>query len=739
MNMLYEIYRDFEMVIWKNIYLPHRIVFYEKMRITKLFLILLLIANLFPSLVPSQNVEALDISISAVKGRDSDMYSPETVWDMGYTGKGVNIAVIDSGIDDDHPDLQGKFIAGVDLTQLESPVAPRDGSYNPDDNDGHGTACTGCVMANGTDSDGIYKGSAPAAGLVDIKVTRGLEHGAYTSRIIKGGNEVFDTAFDWAIDHKEEFNIRIISISLGTPPENSNGTGERSLAVKRAVESGIVVISAAGNEGPDNEGFYGSDGADEIITVGATDDYNTITRKDDKIAFFSSVGPRANDGDENPYDELKPDVVAPGVDINTLRNSFTSAPPSGYSEVSGTSFSCPIVAGVVALMLEANPDLTPAGVKNILHIIAEQRGTPNYPNYPYPHNKWNRSYGYGIIDAYEAVKMAVEYNNELLDTPVLNPIQSPNWDGNYRISWSNIEEAQWYSLLEANNSEFNDFFQYSNINDAFFDFVHKENGQYYYKVMANSNSSYSKYSNIISITVEKSNVYLDETPVFITYPEKPDYDGNFELEWTPVDGADRYLLQIDENKFFSTVSDVYNGSKTNYREKEREPGNYYYRVKGYKSDMESHWSELLKIMVIEGYGLDTPVLSIEKSKENTHEYTVSWSQITGATKYELHESEDEQFKTFIIKYRGQDTEILINKINPETHYYRVKAINEDTESQWSTTDHFTIEIQEEDQIKLDEEEVEVDDDDASPGFGINIIILAISVLLLLMSQNKRKR
>ena len=99
-------------------------------------------------------------------------------------------------------------------------------------------------------------------------------------------------------------------------------------------------------------------------------------------------------------------------------------------------------------MLEANPDLTPQEIKDILHITAEPRGVPEYPEYPFPHNKWNRSYGYGIVDAYAAVQMALDYTDGgsgggdgNLSAPIMNAIPSPDSDGSYSVSWSAVYGA----------------------------------------------------------------------------------------------------------------------------------------------------------------------------------------------------------------------------------------------------------------------------------------------------------
>jgi hypothetical protein len=145
--------------------------------------------------------------------------------------------------------------------------------------------------------------------------------------------------------------------------------------------------------------------ADKVITIAATDDLDTIDRSDDIIAGYSSRGPRMDDGDENPYDELKPDVAAPGTGISNAQFDRTGdGSGNGYEpRGSGTSYAAPNVVGVVALILEANPELTPELVKEILRFTAERRGNATFPELdPF----WNRDFGYGIIDAYRAVKVA---------------------------------------------------------------------------------------------------------------------------------------------------------------------------------------------------------------------------------------------------------------------------------------------------------------------------------------------
>ncbi|RLF49831.1 MAG: hypothetical protein DRN20_01040 [Thermoplasmata archaeon] len=369
------------------------------MRKISIFLLALLL------ILPICNVQALDVSVRAIKVRESNEYSPHTAWELGYTGRNVVVAIIDAGVDDEHPDLEGKFVAGVDLTVPETPLTPRDGSHNPDDKWRHGTFCAGIVMGTGKDSGGKYMGTAPGAKLVDIKMHRGREPGGEVQWYIEDWNENLINSFEWVIEHKDDFNIRVVSCSKGGGGENSSGDSLVDNAANKAVENGIVVVIAAGNDGPKNKGFHDLVAADGVITVGAVDDRGTVTTSDDIVAEYSNRGPRKDDGDDDPFDELKPEVVAPGCNITSLKYSNGPLPASGYRTSNGTSFSCPHVAGVVALMLEANPDLTPEHVKHILQITAEQKYPATFPDI---HPKWNRSSGYGFVDAYEAVKLALE-------------------------------------------------------------------------------------------------------------------------------------------------------------------------------------------------------------------------------------------------------------------------------------------------------------------------------------------
>ncbi|UCH88374.1 MAG: S8 family serine peptidase, partial [Thermoplasmata archaeon] len=320
----------------------------------------------------------LDTSSPAVRSRASNKYSPYSAMDLGYSGRDVVIAIIDTGVDDTiHQSLRGKFVGGADLAGVVMI-----NNTNPDDDFGHGTHVAGIAMGDGG-TDGTYMGTAPNASLVDVRIGLGV-----------GGDLM--QGMEWVMDNKESKNISIVSISVGSQG-NSDGTDALSRDANTAVDMGMVVLSSAGNDGQNY--LSAPAAADKVLAVAASNDQSTINRDDDYIAGFSNYGPRRDDGDTDKIDELKPEITGHGVNIMAPMHNTRDS----YIAFSGTSMSCPMVAGVAALMLEANPDLTPADVRQILLESAEARGSPSYSDLS---SKYNIRYGFGIVDAYGAVKRA---------------------------------------------------------------------------------------------------------------------------------------------------------------------------------------------------------------------------------------------------------------------------------------------------------------------------------------------
>ena len=386
-----------------------------------------------------------DVQTPAVKASNSSFY-PIGAWDLGVSGAGVNIAMVDTGVDNEHPGLSEKFVAGYDavcyLTSDPTCYADitrrTDGTYDPDDGNQHGTACMGMAAATGIDASGAqteFYGAAPDAALVDVRIGTDAGAGPFENYVLE--QEFYESAMNgiqWIIDNKDtawqdadgtNYGIDILSLSWGITSHEgggSDGNDMHSQILNEAMEAGIIVSVAAGNDGPSNDGLSGMGSSDLSLTVGATDDRNTVDRQDDTIADYSSRGPRRDNGDGNPLNELKPEISAPGTNIVQAEGCVTSggcvnllggdAADNGYTgRGSGTSYATPSVSGILALMIEANPDLSPAELKEIIKLTAERRGEPTQPEVdPF----WNRDFGWGMADAYEATKMALMLKEENL-------------------------------------------------------------------------------------------------------------------------------------------------------------------------------------------------------------------------------------------------------------------------------------------------------------------------------------
>ncbi|HEX9709618.1 MAG TPA: S8 family serine peptidase [Candidatus Thermoplasmatota archaeon] len=354
---------------------------------------------------------ANDVAVPAIKARPSMEYSPFTAWELNVSGEGIIVAIMDTGVDNAHPGLAGKWLGGVDVSKPETRFTPRDGSFDADDNQGHGTSVTGMSIGSGA-PDGTYTGAAPGASLVDLRI--GTIFGYAPG---EGPQDIYEATLqglEWAIEFRDHDwgggmrGIDVLSLSWGNDVGgSSDGSDMYSRGIDQLVQAGVIAVVAAGNAGPSNDGFDGLGASSYAITIGATDDMNTVDRADDIIAGYSSRGPRADNNDGDPFDELKPQVSAPGTNIISAQyDQVGDGSGNGYqNRGSGTSYATPMVSGIVALMLEANPGLKGEWkiVESILTATAERRGEPSAPE---TDPVWNTSFGYGIVDAYRAVRVA---------------------------------------------------------------------------------------------------------------------------------------------------------------------------------------------------------------------------------------------------------------------------------------------------------------------------------------------
>ncbi|HEY3060636.1 MAG TPA: S8 family peptidase, partial [Chloroflexota bacterium] len=307
------------------------------------------------------------------------------VWPQSQ-GNGVTVAVLDSGIAAS-PDLGNRVLTRVNFA----------GPKTTDDPGGHGSHVAGIVAGSGTLSQGEYVGIAPAAKLVDVRVID-ENGGGRISSVVAG--------IGWALDHRQQYNIRVLNLSFGAPPLASYRADPMTAALEIAWKRGVAVVVAAGNSGP-GSGTVHSPGYDPYgITVGATDDLGTLSLADDGLAWFSSWGTPAGG-------RPKPDVVAPGRKIVSLRvpgstldtlladHVTPAANGASMFRLTGSSQATGVVSGTVALMLARTPSLTPDQVKAILVGTTQGYGPGGSPVLPDP-----TADGSGLLNAQAAYQSA---------------------------------------------------------------------------------------------------------------------------------------------------------------------------------------------------------------------------------------------------------------------------------------------------------------------------------------------
>jgi serine protease AprX len=263
----------------------------------------------------------------------------------GIDGSGVTVAMIDTGVAHAQ-DFGDRVVARVDFTP----------GGNGDDAYGHGTHLAGVIAGNGEASGGKWRGVAPGAKLVSVKVA-GPDGATDVSVVI--------AALQWVVTHRAQYGIKVLNLSFGTDSVQPYAVDPLNAAVERAWAAGITVVVSSGNRGPGTINKPGDD--PYVITVGAADLKQTADRRDDEVAPFSSSG-LTQDG------FIKPDLVAPGTTIVATRDAGSTVDSlhpdavvdGDYFKGTGTSQAGAIVSGVAALLYEANPALRPNTVKSIL-------------------------------------------------------------------------------------------------------------------------------------------------------------------------------------------------------------------------------------------------------------------------------------------------------------------------------------------------------------------------------------
>lgn len=352
-----------------------------------------------------ENAEATDITgVDQVRTDDT---MRKLNGGLPVSGKGIGVVINDSGVDGTHRDLEfgshlvQNVLGSTNLNAVSAllPVSYVENVLNTDSSSGHGTHVAGIVGGTGEMSGGKYEGVAPGANLI------GYGSGAAVAMLDTIGG------FDYALTHQQEYNIRVITNSWGDTGDAGTDFDPYhpiNIATKKLYDRGIVTVFSAGNSGPDAKTISGNyKKAPWVVTVAAGD-------KSGKLADFSSRGEEGRGGtvtvDGQTWNWVdQPTVTSPGVDIISTRvisplvalgatadiEYIEPAHLPYYTTMSGTSMAAPHVAGIIALMLEANPLLSPSEVKAIL-----EKTATSMPDY----EAWE--VGSGYVNAYRAVDAA---------------------------------------------------------------------------------------------------------------------------------------------------------------------------------------------------------------------------------------------------------------------------------------------------------------------------------------------
>jgi hypothetical protein len=399
----------------------------------------------------------LDGILEVANGDAAVLHGVDQAWQQtGYDGSGTTVAIIDTGIDGLHVSLDDqdddpltydpKIVAFYDAVNNAS--ATNGTEVFPYDDHGHGTHCAGTTAGTGA-PDFEHMGMAPKANLVGVKVLDGGGSGSFAT-VMAG--------MQWTVDHRYEYNIRVASMSLGGPGAIEWTSSEEDSVNRYAnemVRAGIAMFIAAGNNAVSAQiGTPGS--AEDVITVGALD-------KDSSIAIYSSQGP-TEEG------RIKPNIAYVGSNVM----SAAANTGDGYVAFSGTSMATPGAAGVAALMYQANPDLSPFDIRNIMQETSMYRQchymAANEPCAEdlIPKNRQNNVYGHGEVRALDAVMEAAQqmymFDNsvqitltsetteservelrtmDVISFEISEGVESIQWRSNHlRDDWSNIHSYE---------------------------------------------------------------------------------------------------------------------------------------------------------------------------------------------------------------------------------------------------------------------------------------------------------
>jgi len=560
-------------------------------------------------------------------------------WDINTGSSDVIIAIIDSGIDENHPDLSGKIISGYDYVDNDS---------NPHDLNGHGTHVAGIAAAATNNGTGVA-GASWGARIMPVRVLN-FEGRGSTSDIADG--------ITWAYTHGAD----ILNLSLG-----GDGYSEAmQTAINSAHSAGALVLAAMGNCREYDPPYCEVANPTSYPAANANVMAVAATAPDDTYANYSQYGSHC-------------DIAAPGGEMysihdtngiystmptyNVYMNNLSPSYSNNYDYVNGTSQATPYVAGLAALVWSEAPALSPDEVQAVIQNTAVDLGSTG----------WDSTYGHGRVNAQAAVA-AVSGP----DAPTLNAISNADGDGSYTVDWDAVSGAASYQLQEDDSSAFSSPTVRYTGSSTQYAVSGQSVGTWYYRVRGSDGSKYGQWSTTRSVDVNPSAPALDAI-------SNPGQDDAYSISWSAVSGATGYVLQQADNASFTGAVTRYSGTATSYSVTGQRDGTWYYRVKAVHNTLQGDWSNTATTTVAPAPH-SAPLLSAIDNSDGDGSYQVSWSAVSGVlTSYTLEESRTPYFEDPDVAYSGSALYVDITDHAGGTWYYRVRASDFEGSSPWSLT------------------------------------------------------
>ncbi|MGC9347230.1 MAG: S8 family serine peptidase [Anaerolineae bacterium] len=558
----------------------------------------------------------------------------EAAWDVTTGSSDLVIAILDSGVDETHPELQSKLVPGHSFL---------DGAEDstPHDLHGHGTHVAGIAAAITNNGTGIA-GMSWGAKIMPVRVLD-ADGSGFTSDIAAGIN--------WA----RENGADIINLSLG----GDDGSAALQQAIDAAYAEGIFIVAAMGNDG--DAGVKYPAASEHVMAVAAT-------TQTDLRASYSNYGPHCDIAAPGGFMEGYHDPrgiysLMPTYDVTlTTEKSYFK----NYDYLYGTSQAAPFVAGLAALIWSTDASLTPDEIQIRIQDAAVDLGTPG----------WDQYFGHGRIDAEAAL------DGVLIPAPTLLAIENADNDGDFWVRWTDVSIATGYRLEEDTDPAFGSpTLRYAGPSNQYH-VMGQPMGTWYYRVRAVNADGESEWSEVRSVEVKPGAPILNP----ITNLGQPDA---YRLSWEAVQGALGYRLQESDDISFTTPITRYLGTDLSYDVTGQPGGRWYYRVQAYNEISTSPWSTTRYTDVVTST-VPSPVLQPIDNSDGDRNYTITWTAVPTPTGYTLEQSSSVYFSAPTLAYTGTFTQVTALDQAPGQWYYRVRAHTALGSSPWSNIESVVV-------------------------------------------------